>query len=397
MVCGYHLAMRIVRSDIIICGAGLAGLSLLYRAMKAGIWNDLQITVIDRSDKQENDRTWSFWKTEDTGFGELIFKSWNKLVFYSNSNERLPLEARNYSYNAIRSIDFYTAVLTYLRQFANITFVKSDILQVLSLEGECRVLTNTETYIGRYLFNSIYKKPALKKGEQYFLQHFKGLRISCKYEKPLVDEAYLMDFRTSQLHGTTFFYTLPFAADELFVEYTLFSQSLLTEKEYDQQLQAYISGVLKISNYKILEEECGVIPMTDYQFRRFDGNMVYIGSAGGDTRASTGYTFTNVQKTVTKIIAAWQSTGTPFFTAETVGIKQQLYDSTLLEVLAAGEYPGHQLFRDLFKRTRASTVFAFLDAETSFLQDISIMKSLRVWPFLRAFAGAVKKRAARKS
>lgn len=377
------------RCDILICGGGLAGLSLLYRAMKAGLWLQEQIIVADRSEKAENDRTWSFWQTGPSDFDPVIHHQWNNLYFFSAGGQKIQLKSGGYTYNSIRSIDFYNHVLTYLRQFSNITFVKEEIIETYSSAVSCTLITAGNTYVSKYLFNSIYYKPELEEGSQYFLQHFKGWRIKTSSAIPAVSEAYLMDFRTGQKHGTTFFYTLPMAKDELFVEYTLFTRSLLPAETYDLKIRNYLSTVLHIDDYQILEEEFGVIPMTDHTFKRFEGNIIHIGIAGGDTRSSTGYTFTNTQKTIGKILEAYRLNGNPFFKAEHISGKHRLYDTTLLNVLAKGEYEGHQLFSDLFSKTDAHLIFAFLDAETTIFQDINIMKSLRIMPFLKSFIAAV--------
>jgi len=381
--------MRVEKCDIIICGAGLAGMSLLYRAMKSGLWKEQSVIVIDSAVGAKEERIWSFWKRGETYFDELIFKDWHHLVFYNNKVQRKELKTGDYTYNSISSIDFFSHISAYLHTLPNITFITSAIEEVINEQQYCRVITPEAAYSSTYVFNSIYKKPELRGGDYYFLQHFKGWRIQCSYNKPVLDEAYLMDFRASQLHGTTFFYTLPLAEDELFVEYTLFSEAVLPDKDYTTHLNAYITRVLGIKTYEILKEEFGVIPMTNHQFKRFDGNIIHIGTAGGDTRASTGYTFTNLQKTVTKILDSWQSTGTPFFKKETLALKQSLYDATLLGVLSRRKYHGHQLFGDLFKKTPAPIIFKFLDAETSFWEDLMVMKSLRIFPFLKAFVVAV--------
>lgn len=383
------------KCDILICGAGLAGLSLLYRAMQSGIWARESIVVVDRSGKQENDKTWSFWKKETSPFEGQIHHRWQNLFFFAHDGRKIPLQTGGYTYNSIRSIDFYQHVTAYLQSFSNISFVQEEIISISTTANECQLVTPSYTYQSTYLFNSIYQQPVLHAEDQYFLQHFKGWKIKTASPIPALTDAYLMDFRTGQEQGTTFFYTLPMAADELFIEYTLFSKHLLPAAQYDAEIKRYLKEVLHIHTYQVLEEEFGAIPMTDHVFERFEGNIVHIGSIGGDTRASTGYTFSNVQKTIGKILQHYQFTQTPFFTEENIGLKNQLYDSTLLNVLAAGQYPGHQLFTHLFSRSRAALIFAFLDAETSILQDIGIMKSLRIMPFLRAFTAAVSRKLRR--
>jgi lycopene beta-cyclase len=381
--------------DILICGAGLAGLSLLYRAMQEGVWTGMDILVVDRSSKQENDKTWSFWKKGQGPFDALVYHQWQNLFFYTHAGGQIPLQTDGYTYNSIRSIDFYTHVLAYLKTFPNIRFIEAEIVSLKSGAKFCELISSKGRFQATYLFNSIYQKPALAVDAQYFLQHFKGWKIKTSAAIPALTDAYLMDFRTGQEQGTTFFYTLPMAKDELFVEYTLFSKTLLPMDQYAEKLKLYIKEVLHIEAYEVREEEFGVIPMTDHPFPRFDGNIVNIGTLGGDTRASTGYTFTNVQKTVTQILQQFRLDGTPFFSKENIGLKTQLYDTTLLNVLAGRQYEGHQLFADLFTKSRASLIFAFLDAETSVFQDIGVMKSLKIMPFLQAFTKALSRRLLR--
>ncbi|MCD0490234.1 hypothetical protein LPB86_18480 [Pedobacter sp. MC2016-14] len=380
--------MENIKCDIIISGGGMAGLSLLYRALKEGLWHDKHIVVVDKHSKQNNDKTWSFWKKEQTDFDEIISHSWNDLLFYSNSGKQLHLDAAPYTYCTIRSLDFYNFVLAYLKTFPNVSFYLDEVRSWYHKDQQSFLHTARYQFAGEFLFNSIYQKPVLHSHSQYFLQHFKGVIIQLN-EPTRLRAAHLMDFRTSQEHGTTFFYTLPLSESVIFVEYTIFSKSLLRPAEYDAKIETYINDELNITQYKVIEEEFGAIPMTDHMFNRFDGSIVNIGTAGGDTRASTGYTFINTQKTISKILHSLKQHGHASFGAETIALKQQLYDSTLLNVLDGNRYQGHQLFYDLFKGTPASTIFSFLDAETSIFEDLQIMKSLRVAPFLKSFLAAV--------
>ena len=373
--------------DIILTGAGLAGLSLAYRALRAGIWADQRILVIDEKPKNENDRTWSFWQSKAGYFDTIISKSWHKLSVFSNIGEEISLDTGDYLYHTIYSLDFYNSICSYLAKQGNVTFAFEKIHSVINGKESCLVSTDAGNYTSKYVFNSIFQKPELKTGAQYFLQHFKGLKIKVPDHGMDIDKAYLMDFRTAQEAGTSFFYTLPLNKAEIFVEYTVFSKSLLDTDVYDNRLSEYMVDVLKISNFEILSEEFGVIPMTDHKFKRFDGNVINIGTIGGDTRGATGYTFTNVQETVSKIIGEWKRSGTPLIRVEHIGRKQLMYDGTLLNVLNSGDYKGHQLFTDLFRYTRGSRVFRFLDADQSLANDFMIIKSLKPWPFVKAITG----------
>jgi lycopene beta-cyclase len=378
--------------DIIICGGGLAGLSLAYRAFKSGIWKDQQVLIIDKTEKTSNDRTWSFWEKAPGAFEHLVHHQWKQLIFYTNQKERIALDHLPYTYKTIKGLDFYDHVCKYLRNVATVDWLEDSVISTESIGNHCLIKTTKASFECTFAFNSLFEKPILKNKEQYFLQHFKGVRIRTKEVKFNSDEAFLMDFRTSQKNGTTFFYTLPMSENEVFVEYTLFSKELLDQQVYDNEIKAYLSGVLKITDYELLETEFGVIPMTDYHFNRRTGNIMNIGTAGGDTRGSTGYTFSNVQKTISNILHAFKQTRTPFFKSESLGVKEKLYDATLLNVLAERKYEGHQLFGDLFRGTKAKTVFAFLDGEGNLLEEIQVMKSLKTWPFLKWFVTIVSRK-----
>jgi lycopene beta-cyclase len=371
--------------DIIICGAGLSGLSLAYRAFSTGIWKNERVLIIDKATKDTNDRTWSFWEKSPGVFEDLIYHKWKQLVFYTNDNQRIELDHLPYTYKTIKGFDFYNHTQRFLKEIENISWLESPILSVKAMGDHCLVETTNNLYECKFAFNSLYEKPIVKPNEQYFLQHFKGITIRSNNVLFNKDEALLMDFRTSQKNGTTFFYTLPMSETELFVEYTLFSKELLDKEVYDSEIHNYLSKILKLSDYEIIDTEFGVIPMTDHPFLRRSGNVMNIGTIGGDTRGSTGYTFNNVQKTITKILQSYKNTNTPFFESEQLSWKEKLYDSTLLNVLANQKYPGHLLFRDLFSGTDAKTVFSFLDGESSLIEEFRVMKSLKPWPFLKSF------------
>lgn len=371
--------------DIIICGGGLAGLSLAYRAFQSGVWTKEKVLIIERQQKDKNDRLWSFWEKGQSEFESIIYRQWTELKFFGNNGHRIDMDHAPYVYKMIRSSDFYRTTQDYLKTIPNVHFLREDVTETLGREGYCEIRTASHFFKCRYAFSSLYQKPVLSSGQQYFLQHFKGVRIRSEELDFDVSTAWLMDFRTDQEQGTTFFYTLPMSRNEIFIEYTFFTKQVLPEGSYDIGIMEYIQTVLGLKEYEILDSEMGAIPMTNYHYQRRNGNLTYIGTAGGDTRASTGYTFTNVQKTITNILSEYKKSGSPLKFREHSGPLTSLYDGTLLQVLDEGIYPPHQVFMDMFRHTKGSAIFEFLDGESSLLTDIKIMKSLRTWPFFKAF------------
>lgn len=89
---------------------------------------------------------------------------------------------------------------------------------------------------------------------------------------------------------------------KVLVEYTLFSKELLPEQEYEDEIKLYLNN-LGISNYSVMKKEKGNIPMTVFPFWKYNEKRVlHIGTAGGWTKASTGYTFKKLLKGQKKLL-----------------------------------------------------------------------------------------------
>jgi lycopene beta-cyclase len=192
-----------------------------------------------------------------------------------------------------------------------------------------------------------------------------------------------MDFRVHQQAGTTFAYVLPVDAHTALVEYTLFTPELLAPEQYDLELRNYIRDYLNIQEYTIREEEFGIIPMTDEKFQIHRNGVIHIGTAGGQTKASSGYTFRFIQKQSDEILrrllkgeSLTQLKGTPW--------RFRFYDNTLLHILFHKSLPGNLIFPTLFRKNKATQVLKFLDNESTFVEELGIISSLPTWPFLKA-------------
>jgi lycopene beta-cyclase len=253
-----------------------------------------------------------------------------------------------------------------------------------SIAGGALVKLNGETISASWVFNSIlFDRPAPGGKEHCLLQHFKGWVIDTA--APVFDSkvATLMDFRMGQEKGTTFVYVMPFSANRGLVEYTLFSQEVLRQEDYDKALRDYIRQFLETDAYTIAEEETGRIPMTSYRFPPYQGNIIHIGTAGGQTRASSGYTFQFIQKRMEAITNALLLTERPFTNRGLPSKKSRFYDSVLLRILTNGTPSGSAIFSRLFRKS-PQTIFRFLDDESSLKNDLTVIGSLPTLPFLSA-------------
>ncbi len=374
--------------EYIITGAGLAGSSLLMRMMGEPFFSDKKILVIDQSPKIQNDRTWCFWEKEAGIFEPIVHHQWSNIEFFSGSySDTLPIYP--YQYKMIQGIDLYQFVKKETEKYSNIEWKYETIQSIKNMDKKAAVETSTQLFTADYVFNSILFKdvsvpPSAGRGSYLLLQHFKGWVIDVV--APCFDpsKATFMDFRVSQAHGTTFMYVMPTSPTRALVEYTLFTEELLPQEAYDVALKEYISSSLGITNYTIRHEEFGVIPMTNQIFPLQDNKIVYIGIAGGQAKGSSGYVFQFIQKRVKQIADALVKTGSVSLQRTWNDKKFHLYDSVLLNVLHNHKMNGDEIFSRIFQKNPAQSVLRFLDNETTFIEDLQIMRSMPTGVFFPA-------------
>jgi lycopene beta-cyclase len=182
-------------------------------------------------------------------------------------------------------------------------------------------------------------------------------------------------------------YILPVTKREALFEYTLFSKDLLEPTEYEEAIKDYLSQ-LGIKEYEITEKERGSIPMTCFKFDQFNTKRVLnIGTVGGWTKASTGYTFRNTTQK-TKDLINFLKTESDLKKFSHRG-KFWFYDLLMLDVLAKDNKFGARLFSSLFKRSKVQRIFKFLDEETNVLEDISVMASVPPYRFIKALLNRI--------
>ena len=347
-------------------------------------FRDKKILLIDRDKKNKNDRTWCFWEKEPGFFQPIVFHEWKKLWFHGEGYDALN-DISPYSYKLIRGIDFYEHCFELIRQAPNVTVRFGPIDHIVSTEAGTWIETGGEQIFSEYVFSSIVPQHTRENEKEIsLLQHFKGWLIETS--TPVFDPlaATLMDFRVPQTNGTTFVYVMPFSPTTALIEYTLFSPSLLDAEVYDEGLSDYITRILKVSDYQVREEEVGQIPMTTRVFPEKLNNIIYLGTAGGQTKPSSGYTFNFIQRHSDRLIDSLEKTGKPTAGTNLHHKRFRLYDHTLLNILANQKMEGEKIFTGLFSNNRITEVLQFLDNETSLSQELRLVSALPTRLFLRA-------------
>tara|TARA_R110002020_G_scaffold259768_2_gene473851 strand:+ start:203039 stop:204193 length:1155 start_codon:yes stop_codon:yes gene_type:complete len=369
--------------DYIILGTGLSGLMLAYRLSQDIYFKDKKILLLDKAQKTKNDRTWCFWKEGKSEWGPIISKKWHTIAVKGKDYEDT-INLENYSYNKIEAIDFYSYCLSELEKVSNITIREEKVIDFSEREDAVTVTTETADYTAQKVFTSILPVERLEeqKHSQVLQQHFIGWDIEA--ENPVFDPdlATFMDFTVAQKGNTRFMYVLPVSNTRALVEYTLFSEKLLPDAEYEIAIKEFITE-LGITNYTIKATEKGSIPMTSYPFERHNTkNIMHIGTAGGFTRGSTGFTFNYTDKITIRLVDFLKKDKD--FRLFKMKNRFRWYDRLFLDVLYRKNEMGSQIFTTMFKMNKIQNIFRFLDGESTPAEEVKLISTLPKKQFLIA-------------
>ena len=347
--------------DYIIFGGGCAGLSLAYELEIHKKLQNKTLAIIETRDEYKRDKTWSFWKTTSHNFDDCVKKSW-KYYSINITNKTKHSQCNDYPYQSIDSGLFYEKINNKLKENQNIHFYKN--IEEINSENS-------------FIFNSVAK---MNTGITGLWQHFCGMEIETKnnfFDDEIVN---LMDFNCEQRKSVHFFYTLPYTKNKALVETTWLSKmGDDSEKDYDKQIKEYIEKNLNLNNYKITYKEEGAIPLF-YPSNKLEKKIMNIGTAGGMTRLSTGYTFLNIQEQSKYIRENIENLHK--LKKFEINKKYQFLDKIFLKVL--NKYPEKMpgIFFKMFNGS-SNSVIKFLSNKSNFIEDLSIISKMPKLVFLR--------------
>ncbi|MEV0965236.1 lycopene cyclase family protein [Streptomyces sp. NPDC049910] len=380
--------------DVVIVGAGAAGLSLARRIAgpAPGGSRDVSVALVDAppGPLRPPARTWCFWEESGGEYDDLLAASWDRLRVTAPDGTAVTARPAPLRYKMIRSTRFEEHAGALLHR-SGCRRYEAVVERVRDLPGggaEVRGRDGAGAEFrlrARWAFDSRPRQPG--PARTTLLQHFRGWFV--RTERPRFDPgvADLMDFRTPQpARGLSFGYVLPLGPREALVEYTEFSPAVLGTAAYERALRHYTGDVLALGPFRVTDAEQGVIPMTDARFPRRTGKAVFpIGAAGGATRPSTGYTFAAAQRHTRAIADALARGRTPLV-AGPHPPRARLMDAVLLRALDTGRIDGGAFFSGLFRDVPSHRLLRFLDGGTRWWEDVLIGFRTPVGPMLRTVA-----------
>lgn len=384
-----------VRFDIICAGGGGATTAVLHALadldLAGGLADEVSVLVVDPvplGDTETRHRTWSFWAQGTPSVAPAISASWRHVrVAGDDFDELLDLDPMRY--HLVRSTDFADFAEGQVAQapHVEVTRVQARVESVTQ-----RGMTTTVTWAGgktcaAVVLDSRPCAPA-RAPTVWWWQHFRGWLLPANAVEGI--PASLMDFRTPQPPaGLSFGYLLPLPDGRALAEYTEFSPDRLDESAYDTRVRSYLDRLGIAPDIEPEHVETGAIPMTNAVFtRRPSTRVLRIGTAGGATRGSTGYTFTAMLRDG-HAIAAWVAGGglagdKPIQVPAHYPALHRWLDSVQLQALAGGRVNGPDFFTGLFAAQPAPRVLRFLDGVSTLAEDVAVISSAPIVPMMMA-------------
>lgn len=386
---------RVIKSDILILGGGCSGWSLVSSFIKHNLHLHYSITIVEKA-LGNNHKTWSFWEQLSDSTIWSADYTWDKLRLTIDDEYSATIE-EDAIYKSIKARSFVESIKGIAVETSSIQLVEDEILRCNHSNMSATGVTND--YTAKIVFQNFFNDQNqltdyTSKLEYNLSQHFKGLVIESEKLELVSNEVIFMDFTVNQQYGFAFMYVLPYSTSKALFEYTLFSEKLLQVEQYEQEIQHYLKNKYGIANseYTILEEEFGVIPMNDMlPSTHFSTNWFKMGSIAGMTKASTGYTFSRIQQAAEAVAAVIASSGIQDEMGITAALQKgisprryRLYDIILLELLKNSPNEVIDAFKMLFAKLGIKRMLQFLSENQSLLSDFAVLTGVDTWTFLKA-------------
>lgn len=385
--------------DVVIAGAGLAGLSLAAE-LSAPQFAHLRVLLIEPRAQYVRDRTWSYWDAPD-GLHSALPERWQGLAqtkwprWSVSVGDQQVISQGEVAYASVRADAFYEAALGAIAKAPHIQWRQRDALdQVEASATSATLITQEGTRLqATRLFDS---RPPAPVAADDWVQHFTGWEVQTTepcFEPECVQ---LMAFERKP-NGLHFIYCLPYSSTLALVESTWISRSVQQAGvDADAELKNALRKRWACTQYDITFRERGALPLMPVMPDIADAqpSVVRIGRAGGMLRAATGYAFCSTLRQTSDLAASlsahfargralvdWQAPANPSSAMD------QWMDSVLFRVLEKDWQAAPGYFLSLFAQVPERQLIAFLQGNATWKDRVAVMRALPPWPFMQSALG----------
>lgn len=373
--------------DLIIIGAGCAGLSLGVQLAKMGEGTPKTL-LLEQRKVYENDRTWCFWGQQGNTHSDLANHQWTKLLVQSEK-KKIALECSFAPYQMLASQIFYDSALQAI-----------GLNSLIELRMDAALLNEPEFHQGWWQFETSFglmraksvvdtrpKVLSAVKGAKLW-QSFFGYEIEC--EQAIFDPttATLMDFYKANSEFVGFNYVLPQSEKRALIEFTVFAKRPFIQDDLVSRLDESVARYLDGKKFTILRKEFGLIPMGLHTGNDIvnatltHSTYVHAGLTAGAARPATGYAFQRIQEWAVQCANSFSKSGLPINHAKDSFLLRKM-DDIFLNVIRNNPELGPGLFLDLFSKVDGRKLVRFLSDRGCLLDYLAIVKALPATPFLK--------------
>ncbi len=381
-------------ADILIAGAGAAGLSCAVRLCESGATRRLRVLLVEPRRTYDRDRTWCFWNVVPHPFEDEVSHSWSawRVATAAGSVQR---SWPGLAYRHLPADAFYGAALARLAGDPNVELRLG--VRLTGLESDATgfvARTDAGPVRARLALDSrpvpARAEPASGRDGRHarLLQHFHGEVVRAPADVFDPDVATVMDFRVPQERGIHFVYLLPFDRRTALVEDTYFAGAPRPVEDYVGQIGEFLRDRHGVLRYEVLHSETGAIPMDARPVSpRGDARAWNIGIRSGAARPSTGYAFLAIQRQAAAVahrLAGWSedpSRGLPD-PPRLYSRRATFLDRVFVSHILRRPESAPDLFLRMFDRVRPDALARFLFDGGSPLDDLRVMKALPAAPLV---------------
>ena len=367
--------------DIIIIGTGLSASCFIHELVEK-LKIKINLLWIGPFDKRP--QTVCSWEPKDSDpwYKDFIQQKWDSWYFKFD-NETISHTSVNYNYIAIDAQLLRKKAMKKILDLNWITRDTSSVLDVSQDEGIFTVKTIERNFIAEEVIDT--RPPAYE--ENSILQHFHGLKLKAKSidSKNISNDVCLMDFDIDQEDqtGPCFIYALPFSNSEILIETTFFSKKIKSKESYILQIGKWLKSRynMELNDYEIINSEHGVIPMG--RIIPIDVSLARLGSAGGATKISTGYTFEYILKQTQNIIGQIHQKQ-HLITYNPHPKPLAILDYIFLEVVKNNPSLMPSIFMQMALKLKPDTFVEFMCEKNSFVTSFKMIMAMPKMPFIAA-------------
>ena len=368
-----------IRADLVIIGAGCAGLALASRLAEAGDAAPRTV-LVDQRDSYSNDRTWCFWAPKGSPLGRLARAQWPAWRIGRRDGPSVPHRLDKYPYHCVAASDYYADRRRLIEAHPAMSLeLSTPVESVEEDDFGCLIETPRGTIRARQVVDTRPDFDAVP----LLWQQFHGMEV--RTSRPCFDPSAveLMTGMHCDDAGFVFTYLLPFAEDHALIELTRFVPDRLPAQRLESDCRRVLAERTGDSSFSQLRQEQGCLPMGYWSAGRTDDSaIVRAGTGGGALRSASGYAFLRIQAWADHCARHFLETGRAV-PHPTEPAWRRAMDARFLALIRQRPEWGPKLFEAMAQRLNTRDFIRFLGDEGGLATAAKMILALPKGPFLK--------------